>query len=219
MSLLLLILRFVWTVYCVCINGNVTSKCVLTSPTSGCRSVGIVRSRTEAIFNASYTGDSISFESLEAPAWGFMQQPTNVSIQEYRNEQLNSWVFCLYITLFPLVSQRRGNSDNLPKIHFGCNLREAIFRKAYSSKVIFFPTGSVFKHQVINGPSTQQFLSSSSDVIATICFVHTTIIRRNTLRDYHGNYNSWLHNQYSNIFQRAGRKTESWAKDNFNFSG
>jgi hypothetical protein len=30
----------------------------------------------------------------------------------------------------------------------------------------------------MNGPSTQQFLFSSSDLIATICFDHTTIIKR-----------------------------------------
>jgi hypothetical protein len=30
------------------------------------------------------------------------------------------------------------------------------------------------------GPSTQQFFSSSSDVIATTCFGHTTIIKRHS---------------------------------------
>jgi hypothetical protein len=51
-----------------------------------------------------------------------------------------------------------------------------------------FRVAYIFKQlnmvQIINkaimGPSTQQFFFSSSDVIATTCFDHTTIIKRQT---------------------------------------
>jgi hypothetical protein len=36
-------------------------------------------------------------------------------------------------------------------------------------------------NKAIMGPSTQQFFFSSSDVIATTCFGHTTIIKQHTV--------------------------------------
>jgi hypothetical protein len=58
------------------------------------------------------------------------------------------------------------------------------------------------------GPLMQQFFFSSSNVIATACLGHTThncfvnythatgsITTVTTMRDSHGNHNSWLHIQ------------------------
>jgi hypothetical protein len=53
----------------------------------------------------------------------------------------------------------------------------------YDSKVCYRDrfTTSILLNKAIMGPSTQQLFFSSSDVIATTCFDHTIIIRRQTV--------------------------------------